>query len=163
LRKRCRRLGGERWVISARFLLRDHTGKSYALCGIATDITERKRGESEIRQLNTLLEKRVAERTIALVQSNDQLKRAEERLRKRNEQAQKHRDVLLGLAHSDKSDFTKAIRQICSVSAATLEVGRVSYWSLQENGSAIGCEVLYLPTSSKVPLPESPWTGAYWI
>jgi PAS domain S-box-containing protein len=63
---------------------------------------------------------------------------------KRSEQLQKHRDVLLGLAHSDKSDFPKAIRQICSVSAATLDVARVSYWSLQENGSAIACEVLYL-------------------
>jgi hypothetical protein len=69
---------------------------------------------------------------------------AEEKLRKRSEQLQKHRDVLLGLAHSDESDFPKAIRQICSVSAATLKVARVSYWSLQENGSAIACEVLYL-------------------
>jgi PAS domain S-box-containing protein len=91
-----------------------------------------------------LLEKRVDERTNALLQSNDQLKRAEEKLRKRNEQVQKHRDVLLGLAHSDKSDFAKALRQICSVSAATLDVARVSYWSLQEDGSAIACEVLYL-------------------
>jgi len=43
---------------------------------------ERNRAESEIRQLNASLEKRVAERTIELVRSNDQLKRAEEQLRK---------------------------------------------------------------------------------
>ncbi|MBV8351444.1 MAG: GAF domain-containing protein [Verrucomicrobia bacterium] len=135
---------GEHWFVSAKFLLRDQAGEPYAVCGIATDITERKRAESEIRQLNALLEKRVAERTVALVQSNDQLKRAEEKLRKRSEQVQKHRDVLLGLAHSDKSDFAKTLRKICSVSAAALNVARVSYWSLQENGTAIACEVLHL-------------------
>jgi len=35
--------GGERVYVSARFLLRDRTGKPYAVCGVATDITELKR------------------------------------------------------------------------------------------------------------------------
>jgi len=105
---------------------------------------ERKRAESEIRELNASLEQRVADRTIELVRSNDQLKRAEEQLRKHGEQVLIHRDVLLELARSDKSDFGKALQKICSLSAATLAVARVSYWSLQENNSAIGCEVLYL-------------------
>ena len=105
---------------------------------------ERNRAESEIRQLNASLEKRVADRTIELVRSNEQLKRAEEQLRKHGEQVQIHRDVLLELARSDKSDLEKALQKICSLSAATLEVARVSYWSLQENNSVIVCEVLYL-------------------
>ena len=108
---------------------------------------QRKWAESEVRQLNASLEKRVDERTIELVRSNDQLKRAEEQLRKHGEQVEIHRDVLLELAHSNKSDFRKAIRKICSLSAATLDVARVSYWSLQENDSAIECEVLHLRDS----------------
>jgi len=108
------------------------------------DICAQKRAESEIRQLNASLERRVAARTIELVHSNDQLKRAEETLRRRSEQVQKHRDALLELAHSDKSNIAKALQKICSLSAATLDLGRVSYWSVQESYSAISCEILYL-------------------
>jgi len=37
---------GERYYISSRFLLRDHKGSPYAICGIATDITGLKRAEA---------------------------------------------------------------------------------------------------------------------
>ena len=36
---------GERYYISSKFLLRDRSGKPYAVCGIATDVTELKRAE----------------------------------------------------------------------------------------------------------------------
>ena len=77
------------------------------------DISERKLADDEIRRLNASLEKRVTERTIELVQANEQLKRAEEELRKRNNQMQKHRNVLLQLVQSNKLDLKLALQEIC--------------------------------------------------
>src|SRR6516225_11982751 len=119
-------------------------GERTVLSLVYRDISKRKRAEDEIRQLNASLERRVTERTIELVRANDQLKRAEEALRRRSDLMQKHRDVLLELAHSNKSDLERALQRICSISAATLDVDRVSYWSVLEDDSAISCEVLYL-------------------
>ncbi|MBV9489038.1 MAG: PAS domain S-box protein [Verrucomicrobia bacterium] len=118
-------------------------GKRTLLSVVYRDVSEHKQAENQIRQLNASLEKRVADRTSELVRSNEQLKQAEEGLRQRSARVQKHRDVLLELAQADKSDLTQALQTICSLSAATLEVARVSYWSLQEDGSAIVCEILY--------------------
>ncbi|WP_454061699.1 PAS domain S-box protein [Candidatus Nitrospira salsa] len=52
--------------ISIKFPLFDSNGKPYALCGVATDITNRKQAERELKELNETLEQRVADRTLAL-------------------------------------------------------------------------------------------------
>ena len=47
---------GERQYVVVKFLLRDRTAKPYAVCGIATDITERKRAEEKLAGLNRTLQ-----------------------------------------------------------------------------------------------------------
>lgn len=83
----------------------------------------------------------------ASITDNTEHKRVEKQLRERGEQMQKHRDVLLKLARSDKSDFDRALKSITARAAATLEVARVSYWSLQDNDGALVCERLHLRAS----------------
>jgi PAS domain S-box-containing protein len=41
---------GDRFYIASKFLLRDSSGRPYAVCGIATDITLRKKTELELRR-----------------------------------------------------------------------------------------------------------------
>jgi diguanylate cyclase (GGDEF)-like protein/PAS domain S-box-containing protein len=61
-------------MLALKFPLRDASGEVYAVCGVATDITERKRSEAALQALYQNLEQRVAERT-------EELRAAEERLR----------------------------------------------------------------------------------
>jgi PAS domain S-box-containing protein len=53
----------------------DDEGRFIGSLGVLTDITDRKMAEEELRKAHAELEKRVAERTVELVQINEQLKR----------------------------------------------------------------------------------------
>lgn len=64
---------GTRTYITVKFPLMDDTGHPYAICGISTDITERKRAEEEVRRLNEELEERVQHRTSELEASTREL------------------------------------------------------------------------------------------
>ncbi|MCA2216232.1 sensor histidine kinase [Jidongwangia harbinensis] len=64
---------GPRTYITVKFPLKDAEGRPYAICGISTDITERKRAEDEVRRLNEELEERVRHRTAELEASTREL------------------------------------------------------------------------------------------
>lgn len=55
-------MDGTRTYVSAKSPLHDLDGAIYAVCGIATDITERAREETMLRTLNDMLESRLAQR-----------------------------------------------------------------------------------------------------
>jgi PAS domain S-box-containing protein len=76
---RIRRIDGQvRRIYAAGRHRKDTSGAPLRITGIIQDVTERKLVEEEILQLNTDLEKRVAERTTDLAIANEQLKLANE-------------------------------------------------------------------------------------
>jgi PAS domain S-box-containing protein len=86
----------------------------------------------------------------ASIIDNTEHKRTEETLRRRTEQIQRHRDVLLKLARADKSNFETALRTITTLAANTLQVARVSYWSLCDDDTALAAELLHDGRTGKV-------------
>jgi PAS domain S-box-containing protein len=109
-------------------------GKSFGVMALQDYADETAYGETE-KQILTF----VAEQTSLAIER----KRTEQQLRHRSQQVEIHRDVLLELAQADKSDFTRALQKICAMASVTMQVARVSYWSLAENGDALICELLH--------------------
>ncbi|TFW02017.1 PAS domain S-box protein, partial [Oxalobacteraceae bacterium OM1] len=66
--------------VFAKVPLRDNDGRVQGLCGILSDVTPLKQAESEVRELNQSLERRVAERTEELAEVNAELRDANTQL-----------------------------------------------------------------------------------
>ncbi len=99
-----------------------HEGRQYAVLSFS-DITEAKRADDRLRDLNRDLERGIAERTAVI---------------------RRNRNVLLQLAALEKHDRLPALQAILGAGARTLEIERVSYWQLAGDASAIECEMLYV-------------------
>ncbi|MBF0214514.1 MAG: PAS domain-containing protein [Magnetococcales bacterium] len=80
------------------FPLQDSDGQMQGICGIAKDISERKRIEAQISQLNATLEERVRERTAQLNHSLESLRRTQRQLVESEKMASLG-NLVAGVAH----------------------------------------------------------------
>lgn len=72
------------WIRDRGFFLPDSSGKAYCQLGMIEDITERKRADDKIIELNSTLEQKVIERTVQLEAANNELDKSNRSLLESN-------------------------------------------------------------------------------
>ncbi len=112
-----------------------HAGAQFAVLSFS-DITDAKRADDRIRDLNRDLERSITERTAVI---------------------RRNRNVLLELAALDKGDRLLALQAILGAGARTLDIERVSYWRLAGDAASIECEMLYVLSRGSL---DASFTGA---
>jgi len=85
---------GTHIYISTKFPIRDAEGNIYAVCGMSTDITDRKKMEQDLRAAREELEHRVLERTADLAKANEDLQRQIEERERMEADLRKERDFI---------------------------------------------------------------------
>ncbi|MBU5612996.1 PocR ligand-binding domain-containing protein [Geomonas azotofigens] len=83
--------------------LKDETGAVYGLCGISTDITERKLLEDEVKKKTTQLEEELAEREMAQLSLQEQTALLEEQTAILEEEVEERRRAEQALKASEES------------------------------------------------------------
>lgn len=117
---------------------------------VARRLDENESHSRELTEYRDRLEVVVAERTAALITSNEKLRReieeherAEREVRNHAERTVRYQGVLLNLSKQDFSNTPGAIAAILEASARTLDVGRVGVWFFDDARAHLVCSDLY--------------------
>jgi PAS domain S-box-containing protein len=116
--------------VSLKFPLLDLDGRAYAVGGVSTDITDRKRAEELLRETRDQLERRVAERTQELRAANAELAAANRKIiedQTKLIQAEKMSSIGLlasGVAHEINNPLSGMMGLVKSLSQGTVPEAR---------------------------------------